>query len=79
MKILLLNPPTFNDEKFIREGRCTQEQDVWATLWPPLSLAMIAALLRTEKKNTVCIIDCPAQNMGMKPLLKNICRPFFLL
>ena len=62
MKVLLLNPPTIDEKQFIREGRCTQEQGVWATLWPPLSLATIGALLE-EDSCGVQIVDCPAQGV----------------
>lgn len=62
MKVLLLNPPTIDEKQFIREGRCTQEQGVWATLWPPLSLATIGAVLE-EASSRVQIVDCPAQGV----------------
>jgi radical SAM superfamily enzyme YgiQ (UPF0313 family) len=45
VRILLLNPPTVEGKGFIREGRCTQEGGVWTTLWPPISLATIGAVL----------------------------------
>ncbi len=48
MKVLLLNPPTLEGKGFIREGRCTQEGGVWTTLWPPISLATIGAVLERE-------------------------------
>ena len=67
MKVLLLNPPAANRKKFIREGRCTQEQGVWATLWPPVSLAMIGAVLERDSHD-VRIIDCPARRMGLRRL-----------
>jgi len=60
MRVLLLNPPAGGGRKFIREGRCTQEQGVWATLWPPLSLAVIGAVLERDG-HQVRIMDCPAQ------------------
>jgi anaerobic magnesium-protoporphyrin IX monomethyl ester cyclase len=63
MKVVLFNPPTKTNKKFIREGRCTQEQGVWATLWPPISLAMIGAVLEQEGHD-VCILDCPAEGIG---------------
>jgi radical SAM superfamily enzyme YgiQ (UPF0313 family) len=62
VKVLLLNPPTIDEKQFIREGRCTQEQGVWATLWPPLSLATIGAVLE-EDSCGVQIVDCPAQGV----------------
>ena len=67
MKLLLINPPTSNDKKFIREGRCTQEQGVWATLWPPLSLATMGAVLE-EAGHVVQIVDCAAQEMSRSEL-----------
>ena len=48
MKVLLLNPPTREGKGFIREGRCTQEGGVWTTLWPPISLATIGAILERD-------------------------------
>ena len=67
MKVLLLNPPTIDEKQFIREGRCTQEQGVWATLWPPLSLATMGAVLE-EDGRTVKIVDCPAQEISWNGL-----------
>ena len=63
MKILLLNPPTRDEKKFIREGRCTQEKGVWATLWLPISLATIGAVLE-EVGHLVKIVDCAAQEVS---------------
>ncbi len=71
MKVLLCNPPALDDKKFIREGRCTQEQGVWATLWPPISLATIGAVLE-EDGHEVRIIDCAAQEIGWEELEQRI-------
>lgn len=71
MNILLLNPPTPEGRKFIREGRCTQEIGVWGTLWPPVSLASIAAVLEREH-HQVQLIDCPAESMNLEQLKKRI-------
>jgi anaerobic magnesium-protoporphyrin IX monomethyl ester cyclase len=64
MKILILNPPTLDNKKFIREGRCTQEQNFWATLWPPISLAYIGAVLENGG-HTIKIVDCAAENINV--------------
>lgn len=67
----MLNPPARGGRKFIREGRCTQEQGVWATLWPPLSLASIGAVLEKDG-HRVRIVDCPAQGVSLedvKPII----------
>ena len=71
MKVLLLNPPARNNRKFIREGRCTQEQGVWATLWPPISLVMIGAVLE-KNEHDVRIKDCPAEGFTWDDLKKLI-------
>ncbi|HTY08130.1 MAG TPA: radical SAM protein, partial [Candidatus Edwardsbacteria bacterium] len=43
----------------VREGRCMQRQGAWASLWPPLSLAMTAAVLR-RAGHEVRLIDAIA-------------------
>ena len=67
MKVLLLNPPDLAGEKFTREGRCTQQSGIWATLWPPLSLVYIATLLQKHGHN-VRVIDAPAEGIGLAGL-----------
>ena len=73
MKILLLNPPTLDNKKFIREGRCTQEQGVWATLWPPVSLATIGAVLEQDG-HEVRVLDCAAAGIPWSGLGAEITR-----
>lgn len=68
MRVLLFNPPAGGGRKFIREGRCTQEQGVWATLWPPLSLASIGAVLERDG-HQVRILDCPAEGRTLDDLM----------
>lgn len=48
MKILLINPPPVEGVNVIREGRCMQRTEAWTTVWSPVSLATIAAVLRNE-------------------------------
>lgn len=48
MKILLINPPTFDGREFSREGRCMQRKDFWSFTWPPLTLALCAAMARRQ-------------------------------
>ena len=71
MKILLINPPSPEGTPFTREGRCMQKEGVWTTVWPPLSLCTIGAVLR-EAGFEVRINDCPSENIdaeGLKELL----------
>ncbi len=46
MRVTLVNPPPTRRGPFIREGRCMQSADSWAAVWPPLSLAVLAAMAR---------------------------------
>ncbi len=57
--VLLFNPPGPDNRPFTREGRCTQEAGVWATLWPPVTLATAAAVLQQDG-HTVHLFDFPA-------------------
>ncbi len=66
-RILLLNPPHPTGKGFTREGRCTQESGVWATQWPPVSLATTAALLEKDGHG-VRVLDCPAIAMDSRDL-----------
>ncbi|MFA4834196.1 MAG: radical SAM protein [Patescibacteria group bacterium] len=69
MKILIINPPAFRGNDYIREGRCMQTKSSWASLWMPLSLAYIAAVLRKEG-NEIKLIDCIAERMKAEKLIK---------
>lgn len=71
MKVFLLNPPTLDDKKYIREGRCTQEQGIWTTLWPPVTLATLAAVL-LEEGHDVAVLDCPAENLDLERLRERV-------
>jgi anaerobic magnesium-protoporphyrin IX monomethyl ester cyclase len=41
-----MNPPPVDGARIIREGRCMQRADSWATPWPPLTLVILAAMAR---------------------------------
>lgn len=71
MKILLINPPAFNREGFIREGRCTQRSNFWATLWPPITLAYMGAILENEG-HEVAIVDSAAEGLSTDTAIKII-------
>jgi radical SAM superfamily enzyme YgiQ (UPF0313 family) len=63
MHILLINPPSPGDYPFTREGRCMQKEGVWTTVWPPISLCTIGAVLR-EAGFEVKIHDCPVEGIN---------------
>lgn len=58
-RIFLFNPPDPEGKGFTREGRCTQESGVWATQWPPVSLATASAFLEADG-HSLRVIDFPA-------------------
>ena len=71
MDILVLNPPTREGKGFIREGRCNQEKGVWTTLWPPISLAMVAAVLEGSG-HRVRALDAGAVGYSRQRLLRDL-------
>ena len=71
MQILVLNPPTRDGKGFIREGRCNQEGSVWTTLWPPISLATMAAVLERDG-HRVAAIDAGAIGLPRERLLEGV-------
>ncbi len=72
-RVLLFNPPGPENKAFTREGRCTQEAGIWATQWPPVSLATAAALLERDGRR-VSVIDFPACGAGEALLRETILR-----
>ena len=70
MKIFFVNPPTIDGEKYIREGRCMQSVDSWATIWPPLTLAILASI--AKKYGEVRLIDCNVDDLSPNETLHAI-------
>jgi len=74
MKVLLINPPAADGVEMVREGRCMQRRSAWGAVWPPISLAGIAAML--ELKGYDCrISDCIVEKINLEQLSK-IAREF---
>jgi len=71
MRIFLANPPTSDNSRFTREGRCQQSEGVWTTVWPPLSLAQSAAVLR-EAGFEVLAADAPTQGWNLPEFLDHL-------
>lgn len=71
MRIYLANPPTPDRSRFTREGRCQQSEGVWTTVWPPLSLAQSAAVLR-DAGFEVLATDAPTQGWGIREFLNHL-------
>lgn len=71
MRVSIINPPTPNHEKYIREGRCEQRASSFQYLMVPISLPSIAGLLRA-KGFEVDLIDCMAEDLDTSGALKKI-------
>jgi len=60
MRVHLINPPAAAGVDMVREGRCMQRAGAWTAVWPPISLATMAAVLRDhgfECRLSDCIIE----------------------
>ncbi|MBI3846005.1 MAG: radical SAM protein [Planctomycetes bacterium] len=71
MRALFLNPPTGRGPRRMREGRCQQRASAWATVWPPLSLARTAAVLRDDGMD-VRICDGTVLPIGLDDLTRDV-------
>ncbi|MFA5156822.1 MAG: radical SAM protein [Candidatus Omnitrophota bacterium] len=71
MRVYFVNPPAANGIKMVREGRCMQRKGAWTTVWPPVTLATMAAMLLKEGIE-VKLSDCIVEDMPFHELRKNI-------
>jgi len=71
MKVYLINPPASNGIKMVREGRCMQRKGAWTTVWPPVTLATMAAMLLREGLE-VRLSDCIVEDISFEQLKSNI-------
>jgi len=70
MKTFFVNPPTIDGENYIREGRCMQSINSWATIWPPLTLAILASI--AKKYGEVRMIDCNVEGLSLDETLHEV-------
>ncbi len=71
MKVYLVNPPAANGIKMVREGRCMQRKGAWTTVWPPVTLATMAAMLLKEDVE-VKLDDCIVDDLSYEQLSRSI-------
>lgn len=70
MKIMFVNPPTIDNQKYIREGRCMQSVNSWAAIWPPLTLAILASI--AKKYGAVRLIDWNVETLSLEAMLREV-------
>jgi radical SAM superfamily enzyme YgiQ (UPF0313 family) len=68
VNIALLNPPY--PVKVVREGRCQHETAIWDSIYPPLSLATLAAFLRDAHR--VVLLDAIAEGKSEAAVLSEL-------
>lgn len=71
MRVMLINPPVLNGNPMVREGRCMQRKGAWTTLWPPLTLATLSALLK-QRGYEVFARDYVAEGSSADILIEDI-------
>jgi anaerobic magnesium-protoporphyrin IX monomethyl ester cyclase len=71
MKVYLLNPPTYSQQGFIREGRCQQRLASFQYVMTPITLPSIAGLLR-EKGYEVFLRDAMALQENVSTVLQAV-------
>jgi radical SAM superfamily enzyme YgiQ (UPF0313 family) len=69
MKIVLRNPPSPENQTWVREGRC-QQYDIWGAPFAPLSLALIAGQLKDEHQ--LLLLDCAPKKISLKETIAKI-------
>jgi radical SAM superfamily enzyme YgiQ (UPF0313 family) len=73
---LLINPPLINGVAFTRQGRCQEREDVLGTTKPPLTLALLAALLR-DRGCAVRLVDATATRVSIDEVIASLERESF--
>jgi radical SAM superfamily enzyme YgiQ (UPF0313 family) len=75
-RTLLVNPPLVGGIAFTRQGRCQEREEVLGTTKPPLTLALIAALLR-DRGHSVKLVDLTASRRSVADLMADLDREGF--
>ncbi len=70
-RTLLVNPPLVGGIAFTRQGRCQEREEVLGTTKPPLTLALLAALLRARGQQ-VRLVDLTASKRSIEDLVRQL-------
>ena len=75
-RTLLVNPPLVDGIAFTRQGRCQEREEVLGTTKPPLTLALLAALLR-QQGHSVKLADLTASRQSADDFIADLDREGF--
>lgn len=70
-RTLLVNPPPIKGIRYTRQGRCQEPEHALGTIKPPLSLALLAALLR-DRGFAVHLSDLTASRQQIDALIATL-------
>ena len=70
MNTYFINPTLQGREKFIREGRCMQKASSWATVWPPLTLGVLAGI--AKKYGDARVVDGNVETLTLEDVVADI-------
>ncbi len=75
-RTLLVNPPLVGGIAFTRQGRCQEREEVLGTTKPPLTLALLASMLR-QRGQDVRLVDLTASRRSVADLVADLDREGF--
>jgi anaerobic magnesium-protoporphyrin IX monomethyl ester cyclase len=67
LRVLLLNPPPVKGIRFTRESRCQEQESILGTVKPPLTLAILASILRNEGFE-IKLIDATIERLSVEKI-----------
>ena len=76
-RTLIVNPPLVNGIAFTRQGRCQEREEVLGTTKPPLTPALLAALLR-QAACEIRLVDLTAERRSTEQLIAQLDRDGFV-
>jgi anaerobic magnesium-protoporphyrin IX monomethyl ester cyclase len=76
-RVLLLNPPPVKGVRYTRESRCQEQESILGTVKPPLTLAILAAILRNEGFE-IRLIDATIERLSVDKIHERLSAEHFI-
>src|SRR5512138_3396708 len=76
-RVLLLNPPPIKGVRYTRESRCQEQESILGTVKPPLTLAILAAILRNEGFE-IQLIDATIERLPVEAIAARLLASQFI-
>ncbi|RME56401.1 radical SAM protein [Candidatus Parcubacteria bacterium] len=75
-RVLLLNPPPVKGVRYTRESRCQEQESVLGTVKPPLTLAILASILRNRQIDFL-LVDANIERLSVSQILQRLSMQSF--